>query len=136
MQKPCHSNITNPFSRLQSKREELATHEHDTEDYLRFVALQATPNALSTREIEEVSVIDEELIEVRKAVQTDDYRTCKPYHFVPGKFCVRAAGPQVNSYCHSQHVATESCRTRTCRISLSGWNQTEPRYQRMVAWSC
>ena len=35
---------------------------------VRFVAVNATPTALITREIEEASAVDEELIEVRRAI--------------------------------------------------------------------
>ena len=56
---------------------ELDNHEHDAEEYVRFVAVSATPTALITREIEETSAVDEELIEVRKAITTGQFDGCK-----------------------------------------------------------
>ena len=40
----------------------------EAEEYVRFVAISATPNAMTTREVEEASAQDEELVEVRKAI--------------------------------------------------------------------
>ena len=51
---------------------------------MRFVAVQATPSALSTREIEEASAADEELIEVRKGIKTGCFDNCKQYAVVAG----------------------------------------------------
>ena len=55
---------------------------------LRFIAVSATPTALTTREIKEVSAVDEELIEVRKAITTGQFDGCKQYMEVAGELCI------------------------------------------------
>ena len=57
-------------------------------EYVRFVAVSATPTALTTREIEEASADDEELREVRKAIATGRFEKCRQYTTVVGELCV------------------------------------------------
>ncbi|KAL1256495.1 hypothetical protein QQF64_012040 [Cirrhinus molitorella] len=45
-------------------------HSHESDEYVRFVAISATPRALTTREVEEASEKDPELIEVRRAIES------------------------------------------------------------------
>ena len=46
---PGHINSADPLSQLLvGKHTKTATNEHGAEEYVRFVAVQATPNALST----------------------------------------------------------------------------------------
>ena len=59
-----------------------------TEEYVRFVAVRATPTALTTREIEEASADDEELKEVSKAIATGQFEKCRQYMTVVGEMCV------------------------------------------------
>ena len=59
-----------------------------TEEYVRFVAVSATPTALTTREIEEASADDEELKEVSKAIATGRFEKCREYMTVAGELCV------------------------------------------------
>ena len=73
-------NIADPLSRLLHKRVELDKQEHGAEEYVRFVATNAT-----THEIEEASAVDEELIEVRKAITTGQFDGCKQYMAVAGE---------------------------------------------------
>ena len=60
-------NTADPLSRLLPLK---AGPEDDDEGYVRFVAVNATPHALTTREIEEASADDEELRKVRQAMDT------------------------------------------------------------------
>ena len=84
--RPGRRNIADPLSRLLiHKRVELDKQEHGAEEYVRFVAVNATPTALTTREIEEASAVDEELIEVRKAITTGQFDGCKQYMAVAGE---------------------------------------------------
>ncbi|KAJ8342657.1 hypothetical protein SKAU_G00325850 [Synaphobranchus kaupii] len=53
------------------------SHEHKSDEYVRLVAVNATPNALTTREVEEASAGDEELREVRKAIEENGIQHVK-----------------------------------------------------------
>ena len=88
MYRPGRGNIADSLSRLLHRRVELDKHEHDAEEYVRFVAVNATPTALTTREIEEAYAVDEELIEVRKAITTGQFDGCKQYMAVAGELCI------------------------------------------------
>ena len=71
MYRPGRGSIADSLSRLLHRMVELDKHEHDAEEYVRLVAVNATPRALTTREIEEASAVEEELIEVRTSGQFD-----------------------------------------------------------------
>ena len=81
-------NIADPLSRLLHGRVEPHNHQQCTEEYVRFVAVSATPTALTIREIEEASADDEELKEVRKAIATGRFEKCRQYMTVAGELCV------------------------------------------------
>ena len=44
-------------------------HKHEAEQYVPFVAINATPRAMNTREVEEPSATDDELHNVRRAIR-------------------------------------------------------------------
>ncbi|CAL8336170.1 unnamed protein product [Boreogadus saida] len=50
-------------ARKKKRMMKKTTHAHGAEEYVRFVAVQATPRALTTRELERASAEDEELSE-------------------------------------------------------------------------
>ena len=68
-------NVADPLSRLlgPDALRKPAEHHHGADEYIRFVAVSATPSVLTTREIEEASGEDPELEEVRKAVMTGHF---------------------------------------------------------------
>ena len=68
--RPGRKNIADPLSPLLHRKAEPDNHHRCTEEYVRFVAVSAITTALTTREIKEASVDDEELREVRKAIAT------------------------------------------------------------------
>ena len=86
--RPGRENIADPLSRLLHRRVEPDNQQWCTEEYVRFVAVSATPTALTTREIEEASADDEELKEVRKAIATGRFEKCRQYMTVAGELCV------------------------------------------------
>ena len=86
--RPGQGNIADPLSRLLHGEVKPNNHKQSTEEYIRFVAVNATPTALTTREIEEASAVDEELVEVRKAITTGQFEKCKQYMTVAGELCV------------------------------------------------
>ena len=76
---PSGQNIADCLSRLTM----IPTSSHcssTTEEFVRMVAINATPRALTTREIERASAEDEELTEIRKCWRTGDWSTApSPY---------------------------------------------------------
>ena len=86
--RPWSKNIADPVSRLLHRKVEPDNHQRCTEEYVRFVAVSATPTALTAREIEEASADDEELREVRKAIATGRSEKRRQYMTVAGALCV------------------------------------------------
>ena len=86
--RPGLGNIADPLSRMLHREVKPDNHQQCAEKYVRFVAVNATPTALTTREIEESSAVDEELIEVRRAIATGQFEKCKQYMAVAGELCV------------------------------------------------
>ena len=86
--RPGRENIADPLSRLLHRKVAPDKHQRCTEEYVRFVAVGATPTALTTRETEEASADDEELKEVRKAISTGRFEKCRQYMTVVGELCV------------------------------------------------
>ena len=85
---PGKQNIADPLSRLLGATAKREVHKHDSEEYVRFVAVSATPKALTTREIEEASATDPELVEVRNAITSGCFDNCKPYAPIVNELCV------------------------------------------------
>lgn len=80
-------NIADPLSRLLGDTVRKAAHTHGVEEYVRFVAVQATPRLLTMREVERASTEDEELSEVRKAIQTGQFEKCSAYARIANELC-------------------------------------------------
>uniref|UniRef100_A0AAV2MLX7 Gypsy retrotransposon integrase-like protein 1 n=1 Tax=Knipowitschia caucasica TaxID=637954 RepID=A0AAV2MLX7_KNICA len=80
-------NIADPLSRLLGKSAKSTPHHHGAEEYVRFVAVQATPRALTTREVERASAEDKELDEVRKAIKTGRFEKCSAYGRIANELC-------------------------------------------------
>lgn len=73
---PGRYNIADILSRqpVKSQTEDAQSTLHqDAELYVRWVAMEATPNALSTREVEEASKDDEELVMLRESMMKDQW---------------------------------------------------------------
>ena len=52
------------------------------EEYVRFVAVNATPTALTTKEIEQASVTDEELSNLRKSIRFNTWHVRKNKQYI------------------------------------------------------
>ena len=65
---PGPKNIANLLSRLVGNSETKGNHSSEAEEYVRLVAVTATPSALTTREVEEASAEDKELCAVRECI--------------------------------------------------------------------
>lgn len=59
--RPGQGNIPDQGSQLLCREVKPNNHQQSTEEHVRFVAVNTTPKALTTREIEEASAVDEEL---------------------------------------------------------------------------
>ena len=83
---PGPQNIADPLSRLV--KGECRDTANEADDYVRFVAVSATPKAMSTREVEEALGNDEELQNVRDAIQTGNFVKCRAYMAIASELCV------------------------------------------------
>ena len=84
---PGPTNIADALSRLTGDGP--ANRRNKTEEYVSFVATNATPVYLSIDEIEKESADDRELTEVRKCILTDKWESCPPaYKSVRHELCV------------------------------------------------
>ena len=74
------------------------------EEYVRFVAVSATPNAMTTREVEEASAADEELSAVRQCISGKpwDQLVYKRYLPCSGELCT--IDTQRNKNCHPEEA--------------------------------
>ncbi|XP_046568676.1 uncharacterized protein K02A2.6-like [Haliotis rubra] len=87
---PGRSNIADPLSRLS--REQFVKPQavsSSAEEYVRFVAVNATPQAVTTREVEGASATDDELEMVRQCIDSSDWNHCelKQYVIVSSELC-------------------------------------------------
>ena len=79
---PGKSNIADSLSRLQCFQESNPRPFIDAEKYVRFVAVNATPIALTTKEIEQPSALDEELSNLRKSIRLNRWHELKNKQFL------------------------------------------------------
>ncbi|KAJ8363309.1 hypothetical protein SKAU_G00121400 [Synaphobranchus kaupii] len=85
---PGKQNIADSLSRLLGETAKRERHNHGSDEYVRFVAVSAMPKALTTREVEEASATDPELIEVREAIANGRFENCKAYAAIANELCV------------------------------------------------
>jgi len=118
---PGTKNIADPLSRLL-KTDVLSKSKlgDQAEEYVRFVAISATPKAMTTREVERASADDDELQEVRECIDTGKWDSCtqKLYAAINGELCTigklvlrgsrivipRKLRPRVLSLAHEGHL--------------------------------
>ena len=85
---PSGQNIADCVSRL-IKISALSHFNSTAEEYVRMVAINATPRVMTTREIERPSAEDEKLTKVRKCWKTGDcYSAPSPYKLLRGEITV------------------------------------------------
>ena len=97
-----------------------------TEDYVYFIAKCATPVALTTREIEQQSGIDEEMCKVRKAVRTGNWNEVPDFKHVKDEICnvgclllrgqriiiPKCLRKQILDLAHEGHQGIVKCKSR------------------------
>ena len=63
-------------------------YHHSADEYVQFVTHASVPNATSLREVEEATIQDDELTEVKQAIGSGRFEQCKPYMPVAGVLCI------------------------------------------------
>ena len=83
---PGGQSIADPLSRLSQTEGPMKTSlaQKISDDFVKFVAVTATPKAMTTREIEEASVEDEEFIELRACIDEGSWKGDKLKQYLPG----------------------------------------------------
>jgi len=74
--KPGNSNVADSLSRLLDSKSESQVKPNVAEEYVRFVALQSAPCAVSIQEMEKASKSDPLLCKIRQAIDTADWSSC------------------------------------------------------------
>ena len=108
--------------------------KHEAEQYVRFVAIHATPRAMNTHEVEQESAIDDGLEQVRRALKTGCFDDCKAYAPIAGELCV--IGKLVlRGTCHTppDQVASASTGSGTRRTPGHCRHESEAQNENMVA---
>ena len=68
MYEPGPSDIADLLSRLVGNLKTTSSHLAEAEEYVRFVAINATPCVMTAQEVEKASAIDEELCAVKECL--------------------------------------------------------------------
>ena len=89
---PGEQNIADPLSRLLHANEqaESSSAHKVSNEFVRFVAVTATPQAMTTREIEEASSEDREFVELRQHIKEGNWKGDRHKQYIPvcGELCV------------------------------------------------
>ena len=119
--RPRQGIIADPLSRLLRREVKPNNHQQSAEEYVRFVAVNA-------------SAFDEELVEVRKAITTGQFEKCMQYMAVAGESCVigqlALRGTRIVI---PKKATTKDPSSRSWRTLGSGGHQTEPQDPGLMA---
>lgn len=89
---PGEQNIADPLSRLlhANRQAEPSLAHKASDEFVRFVAATATPQAMTTCEIEEASSDDREFVELRQYIKDGNWKGDHHKQYVPvcSKLCV------------------------------------------------
>ena len=127
---PGEQNIADPLSRLlqENKQAESSSAHKVSDEFVRFVAVTATPRAMTTREVEEALSKDKEFVELRQCIRNGNWKgdQHKQYILVCSELCVigklilrdtrivipRKLRPRVLSLAHEGHPGIVSMKQR------------------------
>ena len=84
---PGQQNVAHSLSRLLPPHPKPA-HHHGADEYVQFVTHASVLNAVSLREVEEATIPDDELTEVKQAIESGRFGQCKSYMPVAGELCI------------------------------------------------
>ena len=121
--RPGSMNVADALSRLPVTSQK---HEDIGDSYVYFTAINATPKALTTKEIETKSQTDTELEKVRQAVRVDQWKDMPDYIHVKQEICVlnnlvlrgnrivvpRCLRERVLQLAHEGHQGITKCKQR------------------------
>ena len=114
---PGKSNIADALSRLLPNTVRQAS-PGDADEYIRFVAEESTPKAISTRDIERASDIDPELCSIRQCLLTGRWYTVENKQYLPVRFELSAIGKLVLR--GTRIVVPESLRDKILKVAHEG----------------
>ena len=110
---PGEKNIADPLSRLlhaNGQAESSLAHK-GSDEFVRFVAVTATPPAMTTRKIEEASSGDREFVELHQNIKDGNLKGDLHKHYIPvcGELCVIGKFNSLRYQdCHTKQVETSS----------------------------
>ena len=81
------ANIADPLSRLlkDERPQSTSTLQTEAESFVRFVAIQSTPGAVTTKEVERESEDDPELRDIRECIHSGQWDQCPHKAYIPIK---------------------------------------------------
>ena len=87
---PGENNIADPLSLLKVVMTQHSEFSKMAEEHVRFVAINSTPKAMTTHEVERASSDDAELQQLRERIDTDRWTDCPDTHYavISGELCV------------------------------------------------
>ncbi|MCG8032063.1 MAG: DDE-type integrase/transposase/recombinase [Candidatus Thiodiazotropha taylori] len=115
---PGSMNIADSLSRLLPHSAKKTTQRDDDNEYIRFVAEEATPKAISTKEIERASDDDSELSSIRECLLTNRWYSIENKQYLPVRFELSAIGKLVLR--GTRIVIPESLRDRILTLAHEG----------------
>ena len=99
--RPGKTNIADALSRLNTKVSK--DHSGDNVDFVRALAQESTPVALTAKEVERESEKDPELVSVRHYIRTGDWSECKMPHYSCVTLHYWSAGDAGNKNCDTKN---------------------------------
>ncbi|XP_053376976.1 uncharacterized protein K02A2.6-like [Mercenaria mercenaria] len=132
--KPGKYNIADPLSRLTQQNVSKSKVSDIAEEYVKFIALNDVPEALTAREIEQVSSRDSEITQLRREIRKNgdfkdlpDYKHVRKELTVLGKMVLRG----------TRIVIPKSLRYRIVKLAHQGHQgivKTKQRLRNTVYW--
>ena len=114
--RPGKTNIADALSRLNSVDQK--DHSGDEADFVRVIAQESTPVAMTVKEVERESEKDPELCSVRHYIQSGDWTQCKMPHYLSVKNELCTLGKLVMR--GTRIVIPQSLRGETLRLAHEG----------------
>ena len=127
---PGEKNIADLLSRLlqENKQAESSSAHKVSDEFIRFVAMTASPRSMTTREVEEASSEDREFVELRQCIRNGNWKGDQHKQYIPvcselcviGKLIFRGTRivipkmlrPRVLSQAHEGHPRIVSMKQR------------------------
>lgn len=114
---PGPKNIADSLSRLL-RPESVPNQDNEADEYIKFVAREATPVAMTTKEIERESEHDPELKAVRGCILTGNWNTCEYKEYLPARKELSAIGQLVLR--GTRIVVPSKMRDRVLKLAHEG----------------